>query len=289
MNDTNKTKEQLIKEISTLKKQLRQHQDKIEQAEEMLIKKEAYSERMDSIGTLAKGIAHHFNNILCGILGYISLMKPQIEASNEFYENICKIEFLAQRASILTKKLLDFAQGKKFLPTPLACTQLLRPNLSLLQHSLDKNISLEINCHCEGYYIMGDEELIRDVILNLCLNAQDAMPHGGKIQIITKILKFNKPHTIEGTKISPGNYFLLQVIDTGKGISQETLNHIFDPFFTTKKIGEGSGLGLAIVYNIMKNHQGYINIQSILGAGTTCTLYFPAFKTKSKNKKTKND
>jgi PAS domain S-box-containing protein len=248
-----------------------------------------YSERMDSIGTLARGIAHNFNNILCGILGYISLTKPLMEVGNEFYESICKIEFLAQRASILTKKLLDFAQGKQFLSNLLDCTHLISSNQSSLQKSLNKNITVEINCQCEGNQIMGDEELIRQAILNLCLNAQDAMPNGGKIQIIAQILKFNKPHAIESTTIPPGRYFLLKVIDTGKGMSQEILDHILEPFFTTQKVGEGSGLGLAIVYGIMKNHKGYISIQSKREAGTTCTLYFPVAKTKQKKKEKKND
>jgi C4-dicarboxylate-specific signal transduction histidine kinase len=144
LNDTNKTKEQLIKEINTLRKQLQQHQNKIDQAGEMVIKSEAYSKRMDSVETLARGIAHNFNNILCGILGYISLIKSKMGAGNE-YENICKIEFLAQRASILIKKLLDFVQGKKYLAKPLHCTHIINSNQTFLQKSLNKNITRQFS------------------------------------------------------------------------------------------------------------------------------------------------
>jgi signal transduction histidine kinase len=111
------------------------------------------------------------------------------------------------------------------------------------------------------------------------------MPNGGKLHIIAKTEIVNTSHAINGAKIPPGRYFLLQVIDTGKGMSQQTLNHIFDPFFTTKRVGEGSGLGLAIVYGIIKNHKGFIDIQSRPEAGTTCTLYFPVVKNRPKNKK----
>lgn len=245
----------------------------------------SYSKRMESIGTLAGGIAHNFNNILCGILGYVSLIKLEMSPDNEFYENLCKIDASAQRASLLTRRLLGFVQKRKSLLIPLSCDYIINTTISLLTGSLRKNIAVENTCYCYGYEILGDENQIQQAILNLCHNAHDAMPDGGTIQIIGKIKKFNVHHQIRSFKIAPGMYFTLQVIDSGVGMTKKTLDHIFEPFFTTKEVGEGVGLGLATVYGTMKNHKGYIDIRSKRKTGTTCTLYFPATRIKQHKKK----
>ncbi len=240
------------------------------------------AQKLESIGTMAGGVAHDFNNLLTGILGYTSLLKQKTLDMPDLYNYVTVIEKSGMRAADLVKKLLAFSRQSQ--PDTLGISNLndiIHDTIELLNRTLPKNITVDLNLASEDAEIKCDETQIQQVILNLCLNARDAMEEeGGRLTISTWLTSYDEiVQKQPGTDLIPGEYVALSVQDTGTGIDNETLNRIFDPFFTTKEIGKGSGLGLAMVYGIMKNLAGTILVESELGAGTTFTLYFPrAFK-----------
>ena len=236
------------------------------------------AQKLESIGTMAGGVAHDFNNLLTGILGYTSLLKQKTKDMPDLYNYVTVIEKSGTRAADLVKSLLAFSRQSQ--PDTLRISNLnniIRDTVELLDRTLPKNIAVDLNLTENPVEIKCDETQIQQVILNLCLNARDAMEEqGGTLSINTWLTSYDE--IIEkqpGTDLFPGEYVALSVSDTGTGIDKETLNRIFDPFFTTKEIGKGSGLGLAMVYGIMKNLAGTIMVESELGQGTTFTLYFP--------------
>ncbi len=236
------------------------------------------AQKLESIGTMAGGVAHDFNNLLTGILGYTSLLKQKTKDMPDLYNYVTVIEKSGTRAADLVKKLLAFSRQSQ--PDTLGISNLndiIQDTIELLNRTLPKNIVVDLNLAEEAAEIKCDETQIQQVILNLCLNARDAMEEaGGTLSITTWLTSYNEiVEKQPGTDLFPGEYVALSVSDTGTGIDKETLNRIFDPFFTTKEIGKGSGLGLAMVYGIMKNLAGTIMVESEIGHGTTFTLYFP--------------
>lgn len=236
------------------------------------------AQKMEAIGTLAGGIAHDFNNILTGILGYVSILKQKVNITNDpiFLKALSIIESSSLRAANLTKQLLAFARRGKYQETIINLNNIVREVIRLLEETLDRRIRLIHNIEKNLWNIRADEGQIYQCILNLCLNAKDAMPDGGIIKLSTqnKILTSHQ-HAV-GNVIPPGRYVILEVTDNGCGMSPEVRAKIFDPFFTTKEQGKGTGLGLAMVYGIIRNHDGYIQVESTPGVGTTFTIYLPA-------------
>ncbi|HEY5672386.1 MAG TPA: ABC transporter substrate-binding protein [Malonomonas sp.] len=233
------------------------------------------SEKMQAIGQLAGGVAHDFNNQLGVILGSVELLGNKLE-DRSLQRYLDNIKAGASRAAELTKNLLAFSRKGKYLSRPLDLHAIISEVIVLLEHSIDKRISIRKRLHQGKSFIIGDPTLLQNAILNLALNARDAMPEGGEISIETDVIylgaeecgRFSEP-------LSRGEYLQLSVCDTGRGMDEETQKHMFEPFFTTKAEGRGTGLGLASVYGTVRNHSGTIQVESHPGQGTEIKLYFP--------------
>jgi len=240
--------------------------------EEQLIQ----SQKMESIGLLAGGIAHDFNNILGGILGYASFVKAQLPKEDRMYPHLETIERSALRAAELTSQLLGFARGGKYVVGPLYINDLVQETAELLRGTIEKNIVVETDLDVSSPVIEADASQMQQVLMNLCVNARDAMPGGGGLKITT--LRLDRPDAF--LRSAPGGgggaFVRVDIADTGIGIDKAIRGRIFDPFFTTKEKGKGTGLGLATVYGIVKNHSGFINVESEMGEGTTFSVYIPA-------------
>jgi len=236
------------------------------------------AQKMEAIGTLAGGIAHDFNNILTGILGYVSILKEKAKATNDpmLIKALSIIESSSLRAANLTKQLLAFARRGKYQETTVNLNNIVKEVLRLLEETLDRRIKLIHSMQKNLWHIKADEGQIYQCILNLCINAKDAMPDGGIIKLSTQNKVLTSHQHAVGNVIPPGRYVVLEVTDNGCGMPPDVKAKIFDPFLTTKEQGKGTGLGLAMVYGIIRNHDGYIQVESSPGIGTTFTIYLPA-------------
>ncbi|RKZ08669.1 hypothetical protein DRQ05_01080 [bacterium] len=244
------------------------------------------SQRMDSIGRLAGGVAHDFNNLLGGILGYASLMRNDLSEGTEMRKNLDMIIQSAERASDLTKQLLTFASGKAAEQTIFDPVRVIKDVVELLSATIDR--SIEIDTFFDPYTscVVGNETNFQQAILNICINARDAMENGGKIKIATSNTTLDESSTGMHTGAAPGDYVLISISDTGKGMDAETKRRIFEPFFSTKERKERVGLGLSIVYGTIKNMGGFINVESSPQMGTHFALYIPASTEKEKKEST---
>ena len=233
------------------------------------------SQKMESLGTLAGGIAHDFNNILAGILGYASFLKSKLSSNHEYFKYVDTIERSAVRAADLTAKLLAFTRGGKVDHQPLDINKLVQETLEIIQHTIDKSIVIESRLAEPLPTILGDAGQIQQVVLNLCVNARDAMPGGGRLAIASEAAVFRKDDPLVPTGARPGSFVKIVVNDSGCGIDKNVLPRIFDPFFTTKATGQGSGLGLSVVYGIVKGHDGFMTVSSQPGQGSRFNVFFP--------------
>ena len=243
------------------------------------------SEKMQAIGQLAGGIAHDFNNQLTGIMGYADLLKRKLSTDETLPRYIDSMQMGIRHAAELTGQLLAFARKGKFLTVPVDVHKAINEVVSLLQHSIDKRIRIKQVLLANPALTLGDPTQLQNALLNIALNARDAMPQGGDITFTTDIIELTRQycekHSIE---VTPGRYLQINITDTGTGIPQETLRHIFEPFFTTKEQGKGTGMGLAAVYGTIKNHRGAIQVLSAVGHGTTFKLFLPHQPTKDTGK-----
>ena len=234
------------------------------------------SQKMESIGLLAGGIAHDFNNILGGILGYASFVKSQVSKQEKIYPHLETIERSALRAAELTSQLLAFARGGKYVVGPMYINDLVHETAELLRGTIEKNISVETRLDSVSPVIEADASQMQQVLMNLCVNARDAMPGGGTLTISTRCLREPDSFLRSLRSGQQDSFVCIDISDTGIGIDKAIRGKIFDPFFTTKEKGKGTGLGLATVYGIVRNHGGYINVESEVGTGTTFSVYIPA-------------
>jgi two-component system cell cycle sensor histidine kinase/response regulator CckA len=258
----------LEEELRNLKLRLQEKR----QLEEQLIQ----AQKMESLANLAAGIAHDFNNILQTILGYTQLALLGIKAGVPQEDAFQKIERIVHKGSELTEQFLTF--GRKKLPNfaSLDLNQKARDLANLLRRTIPKMIEIDLQLSDDLKAIHADGGQIEQVLMNLCINAKDAMPQGGRLVIRTENIELKREHPLMQLSAHPGEYVLLSVSDTGGGIPPENLKHIYEPFFTTKDQGKGTGLGLAVVYAIVKNHEGFIECSSQMGEGTTFRIRFPA-------------
>lgn len=234
-----------------------------------------HAQKMESLGTLAGGIAHDFNNILAGILGYASFLKSKISTGHVFFKYVDTIERSAIRAADLTSNLLAFTRGDKVNFKPLNINKLIRETLEIIRHTIDKSISVETKLDESLPTVEGDAGQIQQVVMNLCVNARDAMSGGGKLSIATAATVIGPADPQAPADAKAGTYLRMSVTDSGSGMGQEVLARIFDPFFTTKAKGQGSGLGLSVAYGIVKGHEGFITVSSKPGQGTVFGVHFP--------------
>jgi CheY-like chemotaxis protein len=229
---------------------------------------------MESIGTLAGGIAHDFNNILMGIQGNASLMLLKIENSHPNFEKAKNIERYVQNGTELTKQLLGFARRGKYHVVATDLNEAIEKSSTLFGRT-KKEIQIHTRFEDDIWTVEVDRGQIDQALLNLYVNAGQAMPEGGELYLITENVVLDHTY-VKPYKVESGNYVKISVADTGVGIDKEDQKRIFEPFFTTKEMGRGTGLGLASVYGIIKNHGGYINFYSEKNQGTTFTIYLPA-------------
>ncbi|MGD9082029.1 MAG: PAS domain S-box protein [Desulfobacterales bacterium] len=233
-----------------------------------------YMERMEAIGTLAGGIAHDFNNLMMGMQGNISLILYDADPLPPYYERLKTIEKLIQSGSDLTRQLLGYARKGKYEVKPINLNQIVKYNSETFGRTR-KNITIHREFAEDLFAIKADESQIGQVLINLYINAADAMPDGGELILKTMNVTHKKMKN-KRYDPKPGRYVLLEVTDNGTGMDEKTIERIFEPFFTTKEMGGGSGLGLASVYGIIKGHGGYIEVDSEKGHGTTFSIYLPA-------------
>ncbi len=234
-------------------------------------------ERLAAVGQLAAGIAHDFNNIMAIIILYTQMITRRSNVGPYVREKLDTIREQGQRAADLIQQILDFSRQSVLDQHPLDVVPFLKEMVKLFRRTLRENIDIRLRYEQEDYQIFVDPSRIQQVLMNLAVNARDAMPGGGNLTIsLDQIdLESRQPPPVQG--MPPGAWVVIEVADTGSGISRETIGRIFEPFFSTKDIGEGTGLGLAQVYGIMKQHGSYLDVTSEIGVGTTFALYFPAY------------
>lgn len=236
------------------------------------------SQKMEAVGRLAGGVAHDFNNMLTVINGYAELLKMRLDEKDPLYKFINDISKAGDRAEMITRQLLAFSRKQVLSPVILDITKTIKELDKMLNRLIQEDIELKTHLDPNTGKIKADPGQIEQVILNLAINARDAMPNGGKLSIETKTVQFNEPFTWEKSEILPGEYVLIAIQDSGEGMSKEIVEHIYEPFFTTKKEGKGTGLGLSTVYGIVKQSGGFINVYSEPGIGSTFKIYFPCAK-----------
>ncbi len=241
------------------------------------------TQKLKSLGTLAGGIAHDFNNLLGGILGYSSLLLSDIADDHPFYNDIQAIAETAKRGAELSNRILAFARGGKYQVTKLNINSLINDVVAILSHSLDKSVIIETNLENNIWPVYGDSRQIHQAIHNICLNARDVMPEGGKLTINSRNITIHNSHKKLISHLTQGDYVKISIQDTGPGMDKRTKLKIFEPFFTTKPQGEGTGLGMSMVYGIVKNHQGYIEVQSEVGKGTKIIIFLPKIEERVTN------
>jgi PAS domain S-box-containing protein len=236
------------------------------------------SQKMEAVGQLAGGIAHDFNNLLTAIIGYADLLESGLQADPSLRGSLGEIQRAAERAAGLTRQLLAFSRRQVLQSTEIEITALVRDLIPMLRRLIGEHISIQDRTTPNLGRVLGDRSQVEQIVINLVVNARDAMPNGGPITIATSKAKLDA--IAAAGELEPGQYLLLEVSDTGIGMDAATQSRIFEPFFTTKEIGYGTGLGLATVYGIVKQMNGAVRVQSDVGIGTTFRIYLPETTTK---------
>lgn len=236
-----------------------------------------HTQKMEAIGTLAGGISHDFNNLLQVVQGYTDILLTGKKPEDPDYNDLLAIRNATARAGELTMELLTFSRKKKSILRPVDLNHLIKQVNKILQRTFLKSIEIKLQLADNLKRINGDHGQLEQVLMNLAINARDAMPGGGDLIIRTGITTLNEKFCMTHPGATPGNFVLVTVSDNGQGMAEDTLKHIFEPFYTTKEIGRGTGLGLALVYGIIKEHRGYIMPYSKPGQGTTFEIYLPIF------------
>lgn len=233
------------------------------------------AQKMESIGTLAGGISHDFNNSLQAILGYAQILLLSTEKTDPTYSKLLQIEKAALRASELTQQLLAFSRKVESRLRPVDLNQEVKQVKKLLQRTIPKMININLDLEENLNIINADPPQIEQILMNLAVNARDAMGDEGTLKIETRNITLDKESCENYLGMFPGEYVLLSLSDTGQGMDKETIKRIFEPFFTTKEVGKGTGLGLSMVYGLVKKHHGHITCQSEPGQGSCFNVYFP--------------
>ena len=238
-----------------------------------------HAQKMEVVGRLAGGIAHDFNNLLTVINGTAEMALADLPDEHPLRADFERIQESGSRAAGLTRQLLTFSRKQIVNRGPLQITQVLTGLKSMLQRLIGEDITLEVRSCCGASGVMADQGQLEQVILNLAVNARDAMPRGGTLRIDTSLADLDAELKTAQATVAPGPYVRIDVSDSGEGMSDQVLSRIFEPFFTTKESGKGTGLGLATVYAIIEQSGGSISATSTPGAGTTFTIYLPRIVT----------
>lgn len=233
-----------------------------------------HAQNMEAVATLAGGIAHAFNNILMGIQGYTALMISETQADHPAYGRLKRIEKQVKSGSDLTNQLLAFSSGGRYEVKPCNLNDIIEKTSNAFGQTR-KDVTIQKSLESDIWAVEIDQVQVEQVLVNLYVNAQQAMPDGGELTLKTRNVTLDEAY-VRNYKVRPGDYVMVSVTDTGMGIDERTKERIFEPFFTTREMGRGRGLGLASAYGIIRGHQGIINIYSEEGQGTTFNLFLPA-------------
>jgi PAS domain S-box-containing protein len=256
--------------------------ERIERQEQLARTEEALrqSQKMEAIGQLTGGIAHDFNNLLMGITGAMDILRRRIAAGR--FEDVGRFmdaaTASANRAAALTHRLLAFARRQPLAPKPLDANQLILGIEDMLRRTLSEQVTLTIDLSPEPWPVLTDPNQLENAVLNLAINARDAMPGGGRLTIDTANISLGSVQRHTQGDIDPGDYLVVRVSDTGVGMEPEMISKVVEPFFTTKPIGQGTGLGLSMIYGFIKQTNGHVIIESTVGSGTQVSLYIPRFE-----------
>ncbi|KLK90342.1 histidine kinase [Microvirga vignae] len=235
----------------------------------------AQSQKMNAVGQLAGGVAHDFNNVLQAIIGYSDLLLANHRPTDPSFQDIMQIKQNANRAASLVRQLLAFSRRQTLRPEVLNLNDRLYDLSMLLKRLLGERVELDLSHGRDLWFVKADVNQFEQVVVNLAVNARDAMPGGGKLAIRTANVSAQEAARLNVSAMPPADYVLVEVSDTGIGMSAEVLDKIFEPFFTTKEVGKGTGLGLSTVFGIVKQSGGYIDVNSKPGQGTTFSIYLP--------------
>ncbi|GAB7530285.1 response regulator [Pseudomonas sp. 3A(2025)] len=257
----------------TLEQQVEERTSQLRHNEEAL----RQSQKMEAVGQLTGGIAHDFNNMLTGIIGSLELMRRRIARGRvDDLDNLIDLGVTsANRAAALTHRLLAFSRRQSLDSRPVEMNHLVKAMDELILRSLSESIHLDMQLDAQLWTAEADPNQLESALLNLVLNARDAMPDGGLLRVQTRNERLERSFTDAHENLLPGDYVLLSVSDTGCGMPESVVNRAFDPFFTTKPIGQGTGLGLSMIYGFSKQSRGHVLIESEVGSGTTVKLYLP--------------
>ncbi len=236
------------------------------------------SQKMEAVGQLAGGIAHDFNNLLQAILGYTDMAMEDLPADSSARTSLVEAYKASERAAALVQQLLAFSRRETIQSTTLDLIELIGDLVKMLRRVIGKHIELTITHAPSLDNVHADPSQLEQILLNLCINARDAMPTGGQITIETRNIELDASFAQHHTWAKPGRYVLMMVSDTGEGMASEVTERIFEPFFTTKEVGKGTGMGLATVFGIVKQHDGLIHVDSTPGQGTAFKTYLPVSK-----------
>ena len=248
-----------------------------------LEKKLLHVQKFEAFGQLAGGIAHDFNNMIGAIMGWSDMGIEETQEGARLRRHFQKIRQQAARAAALTRQLLAFARRQVLEPRNIDLNQVVTETLNLLEKVIGSNIEITTTLASALFLVRADPTQIEQVLMNLCINARDAMPNGGSLVIETGNSTFDAEYCSHQPFARPGDYATMSVTDTGTGMDTLTLDHIFEPFFTTKELGKGTGLGLATVHGIVRQHGGFFQVQSQPGIGTTFRTYLPAIALATKS------
>ncbi|KNH44788.1 histidine kinase [Pseudomonas lini] len=273
--DLSQSELRLQNTLETLEQQVEERTAQLRHNEEVL----RQSQKMEAVGQLTGGIAHDFNNMLTGIIGSLELLRRRLaRGRTEDLDSLIDLGVTsANRAAGLTHRLLAFSRRQSLDSKPVQMNTLVVSMGELLQRSINESIHLEMQLDEQLWVAEADPNQLESALLNLVLNARDAMPDGGKLLVKTSNQHLDTGFTEAHSNLQPGDYIVLSVTDTGCGMPQSTINRAFDPFFTTKPIGQGTGLGLSMIYGFSKQSGGHVSIQSEVGKGTTVSLFLPRF------------
>jgi two-component system cell cycle sensor histidine kinase/response regulator CckA len=250
----------------------------LKEAEEALRKSQAHllqAQKMESIGTLAGGVAHDFNNLLTVILGNTQLALRGLKTNDPLRHRLVEVQEAGNRGSALTRQLLAFSRRQHLQRKGTNVDEIIADVMKMLRRIIGEDIEVAVHGTSNLWAVFADPGQIEQVVMNLVINARDAMPGGGRIVIETQNVSLDEDYQLEHVYTPPGKYVRLMVSDTGSGMDAATRDRIFEPFFTTKEVGKGTGLGLSMVYGIVKQHDGFIQVYSEVGHGTTFKIYLP--------------
>ncbi len=270
-NQATETDMQLVADAPSSTNELQRMQKALREKDAQILQQQ----KMDAVGSLAGGVAHEFNNLLQAIRGYTCFARDAIEKNTEPYRDLEKVIFATDRAGMLTRQLLNFSRSDSSEPQRCYANEIVEALVSLLRPLIPVTIEMHVNLEPHDPRLHADPQLMQQVLLNLCINARDAMPDGGKLTIRTEQVYISESESDGHAELLPGRYVRFLVTDTGSGIPREVQDRIFEPFFTTKEVGSGTGLGLAMAYGVVQRGGGLLNFYTETNDGTTFRIYMP--------------